>query len=87
MMNAPNTPPDQGIRRPSMPARPSPAKRPRLVPNANVPQAAGTAANNVQNYFSLRAAALFAVLPYGGPPVPLNAAPPGPAGAGGSGPA
>lgn len=83
MMNAPSTPPDQGIRRPSMPARPSPAKRPRLVPNANVPQAAGTAANNVQNYFSLRAAALFAVLPH----VPLNAAPPGPAGAGGSGPA
>ena len=63
-----------------MPIRNTPPKRPRLEPKTNGPQG-GTAvpldaANAVQNYFSLRAAALPAILPHGGPPAPINAAPP-----------
>ena len=78
-MSAPSTPTDQEIPR-GMPIRNTPPKRPRLEPKTNGPQG-GTAvpldtANAVQNYFSLRAAALPAILPHGGPPAPINAAPP-----------
>ena len=91
-MSAPSTPTDQEIPRGVMPIRNTPPKRPRLEPKTNGPQGEAAdnvrvpldAANAVRNYFSLRAAALPAILPHGGPPAPINDTPPGPAGAGGS---